>query len=177
MLKFGFLIIVFLSAATINAHDAQAAKRDCRHGESAATLYERFVSYRKAINSARAPQDLAPFFTPAFNRYFQSQLDGAQSDAEKNRVLNQYWDNLNNAADIVSVYQYDIVCFPDKTRLLLLASLKSDMPKIGGTIAVWRIDVEYKQQQHNWLIDNIEFNKLKKIPRHLRLLNNFSVIP
>ena len=174
MLKIGFLIVALLSASAI---DAQAAKRDCRHGENAATLYERFVSYRKAINSARAPQDLAPFFTPAFNRYFQAQLDRAQSDAEKNRALNQYWDNLNNAADIVSVYHYDIVCLPDKTRLRLLASLKSDMPKIGGTIAVWRIAIEYTQQQQSWLIDNIEFNKLKKSPRQLRLLNNFSVIP
>jgi len=170
-------VILFLCALCGAGATVYADDNKCANSNQAAQRYHHFVAYRQAINKARAPADLAKYFTPAFNAYFQQQLAQASNDKEKNRALLQYWDNLNSAADVISVYRYNWSCRHNRNLLVVLGSLKSDLPDIGGTIAVWRIRVEYKQSGDNWLIDNIEFNKSNKTPKHLRLLNNFTVIP
>ena len=151
--------------------------RRCAGNADRLHLYQRFVDYRKAINRARVPDDLAIFFSPQFINYYQRQWRQAQSDDAKNRALNQYWDNLNSAADIVSVYNRRVNCKKDNAILSLIASLRSDLPEIGGTIGMWRIQIEYTYGPDRWLIDNFEFNKLKTAPKQLRLLDNFVVIP
>lgn len=170
---------VLVALATLcGAAASHAGEKKCQQQEINANFYQQFIRYRQAVNSANAPQDLAKYFSPTFNRYFEKKLEKASTDEEKSRALGQYWDNLNSAADVVSVYRQQLECHRDHPVLVLLGSLKSDLPKIGEIIPLWRIHIEYSRQPNgDWRIENIEFNKLKKTPAPLRLLNNFSVIP
>jgi len=153
------------------------ASSDCHQGDNDDAVYHQFVAYRLAINSATTLADLSHFFVPAFNDYFQQQLDRASNDSEKSQALRQYWNNLNRAEDIVSVYQARLTCRRADAVLDLVVSLKSDLPKIGATISLWQVQLAYLRVNDQWLIEHIEFNKLKKNPGAMRLLNNFSVIP
>jgi len=157
---------------------AKSKSRDqtCSKQRELEVIYPLFVSYRRALNTARAPSDISDFFSPNFNGYFQRRLEKAKNDEEKNRALTQYWDNLNRAQDIISVYQRQLLCRKNKRLLALVASLKSDLPGLGESITLWQVQVEYEHANQAWRINSLEFNRLKKSSQSLKVLNNFSVL-
>lgn len=141
---------------------------------SAVDLYPEFSRYRLAINQAKRPEDLQPFFSQAFKDYYSGKQQRALHQPSKARALTEYWDNLNRGAEIVSVYQQRSRCKQQTMRLELIAHLQGEPQKIGQKITLWRVDIEYVEQNGAWLINNFEFNKLRKAPSKLKLLQNFS---
>ena len=122
-------------------------------------LYEHFKNYRQQINQADQLEQLSRFFSNSYKQYYKSKINKAVGKHEKQRYLNQYWDNLGIAKDIIIVYDYDIVCRDNDAILKLTTVLDNKTTDATSTVDFWRVTVRYEQEGQMWRISQLEYNK------------------
>ena len=145
---------------------------------NADNLYEQFKSYREQINTAARLEDLTIYFSQNFNQYFTDKVTHSRGKISKQRYLNQYWDNLNTAKDVVIVFDYTMQCDSTKTSLVLTAILNTNQSNEGQEVDLWNVTINYTKDDPDWKIDSFEYKKLGSRKNYLatEIKNNFVII-
>ena len=138
-------------------------------------LYVLFKQYRLHLNNAERLEDLSGYFSNRFNEYYIKRI---QHGKDRKRYIDQYWRNLNTAADLLITYNQQQRCLKDTSRLSITGLLRLDQQRPGETLDLWRLDVKYILQDSQWKIDAFEYNL---VPTRLgqeseKILDNFTVI-
>ena len=155
------------------------AHGDCQF--DAAGLYGSFKKYREQINSAVKLEQLTPYFSTAFNRYYTSKLENPELLDSKTRYLTQYWDNLNTAKDIVIVYDYSVSCdTPGESAAVLTLLVVLDQPDAAAQsiVDLWNVKIHYVNEDAHWLINSMEYTKSRsrRSYHESQIVDNFVVV-
>ncbi len=136
-------------------------------GTDADTLYAKFKEYREQLNQSSNIEPLSKFYSGNFNLYFTDKMNSAKSEIIRQQYLNQYWDNLNTANDIVIVFDYSTQCTDNQVSLLLVTILDNTNVVEGQEIELWNVAVNYVKDKDGWKIDSITYEKRANSQKYL----------
>jgi len=141
-------------------------------------LYQQFKSYRESLNTADRFEQISSFFSKDLSRYYTEKLDQRLNKGDKQRYLNQYWDNLNIGKDIVIVYRQRVTCTQQGPVLKLLAILNTK-PDPRGLVDLWDVTVHFVYENEQWLIQSLEYEKNRSHTplRTEAIVDNFITLP